>query len=173
MDLVLKYRDEIYGFLAVWIILFHVESIIGMPIQIPIITPFIHRGNSAVDVFMFLSGFCLCLSLKKSFRIKRFYINRFKRVIISYLIISIPFFIWKCMEENPSAGVSGFFYDLTGFSFWLSGCLNAWFVHAIIFFYIITPLLYKIVSKGLGPTLISVFFTLWDNFYHTLVSAFF
>lgn len=158
MDLVLKYRSEIYGVLALWIVFFHIEGGVGCPIYIPLLSSFIQRGNCAVDIFLFLSGFCLCLSLKKSFRIKRFYINRFKRVIISYLIISIPFFIWKCMEENPTAGLSGFFYDLTGLSFWLSGCLNAWFVHAIIFFYIITPLLFIIVSKGFGPTLISIFF---------------
>lgn len=143
MGLVLKYRSEIYGFLALWIILFHIERVIGMPFRIPIITEFIQRGNCAVDVFIFLSGFCLCLSLKRELNLKRFYKKRFVRVIIPYLIIAIPFFIWKSIEEFSSMRIAHFLYDISGLSFWLEGCQNAWFVHAIIAFYILTPLLFK------------------------------
>ena len=123
MDIVLKYRNEIYGFLALWILFFHIEGNVGMPINIPLITPFLQKGNSAVDVFMFLSGFCLCLSLRREFDLKKFYTKRFKRVVISYLIISIPFFIWKSFEEFSSNRMAHFLYDLSGLSFWFNKCL--------------------------------------------------
>lgn len=148
MDLVLKYRNSIYGFLILWIVFFHIERVIGIPVSILIVTPFIQRGNAAVDVFLFLSGFCLCLSLFKNSSLKRFYTKRFNRVVLSYLIIAIPFFFWKSIEEFSSMRLAHFFFDLSGLSFWLDGCQNAWFVHAIIVFYIITPLLYKIVQNG-------------------------
>lgn len=156
MDLVLKYRNSIYGFLILWIVFFHIERVIGMPVSIPIVTPFIQRGNAAVDVFFFLSGFCLCLSLNKNNSLKCFYSKRFNRVVISYLIIAIPFFIWKSIEEFSSMRLAHFFFDLSGLSFWQDGCQNAWFVHAIIVFYIITPLLFWIVSNGLTYSLICV-----------------
>lgn len=148
MEIVLKYRNEIYGFLALWIIFFHIERVIGLPLKIPIITQFIQRGNCAVDVFIFLSGFCLCLSLKRNRNLISFYKKRFIRVTIPYLVIATPFFVWKSIEEFSSFRLAHFFFDLSGLSFWLKGCQNAWFVHAIIVFYIITPLLFTIVRKG-------------------------
>lgn len=149
MDKILKYRNEIYGFLAIWILVFHIERIVGLPIYIPIISQFIPKGNSGVDVFMFLSGFCLCLSLKRDFKLKRFYKNRFRRLLVSYLIIATPFFLWKSIEEFSTMRILHFFYDLSGLSFWLNGCHNVWFVQAILFFYIITPLLFIVVRKNI------------------------
>ena len=149
MDRVLNYRAESFGFLILWIVLFHLERVVGLPIYLPIITPFIQRGNCAVDIFMFLSGFCLCLSLKREYNIIKFYSKRFKRVVISYLLVAIPFFIWKSFQEYSTSRLVHFFFDLSGLSFWFRGCQNAWFVHAIIAFYLITPLLFKLVKKDI------------------------
>lgn len=140
--------------MAIWIIFFHVERCVGLPIYIPVVTQFIQKGNSGVDVFMFLSGFCLCLSLKRDFNLKRFYINRFKRLFVPYLIIATPFFVWKSIEEFSSMRVAHFFFDISGLSFWLRGCHNAWFVWAIFLFYIITPILYLIIRKNFLYTII-------------------
>ena len=139
MRQVLNLRNEIYGFLALWILFFHVETRVGMDLTIPILTTFVQIGNFGVDVFLFLSGYCLCLSLKRDDNTIQFYTKRFKRVVVTYFIIAIPFFVWKSIEEVSSMGLLHFFYDLSGFSFWLSGCQNAWFVEAILLFYIITP----------------------------------
>ena len=98
---------------------------------------------------MFLSGFCICLSLKRNYDLKRFYTNRFKRIILSYIIIAVPFFLWKSIEEFSSMRVAHFFFDISGLSFWIRGCLNAWFVQAIIMFYIITPLLFLAIRQNI------------------------
>ena len=149
MDRVLNYRAEIFGFLIIWIVVFHIERVIGLPINLPIVTPFIQRGNCAVDIFMFLSGFCLCLSLKREYNLRKFYAKRFKRVVISYLFVAIPFFIWKSLEEYSTARLAHFFFDFSGLSFWFRGCQNTWFVHAILAFYIITPLFFQVIRKDL------------------------
>ena len=149
MDRVLNYRAEIFGFLIIWIVVFHIERVVGLPIYLPIITPFIQRGNCAVDIFMFLSGFCLCLSLNREYSLKKFYVKRFKRVVISYLLVAIPFFIWKSLEEFSTIRIAHFFFDFSGLSFWFRGCQNTWFVHAILAFYIITPFFYYIIRKDI------------------------
>lgn len=157
MDQVLKFRNEIYGFLALWILFFHIECQVGMVFHIPFLTHFIQIGNFAVDVFLFLSGFCLCLSLKRDDNTKRFYIKRFKRVVITYLIIAIPFFIWKSIEEVSTNRFANFIYDLSGLSFWISGCQNAWFVEAILLFYIITPILFRIIRYNIAVSIVTLF----------------
>lgn len=148
MDRILRHRSEIYGFLILWIVVFHIERVVGMVIYLPLLTPFIRSGNCGVDAFMFLSGYCICLSLKRDFNVNHFYVKRFIRVVIPYLIIAIPFLLWKSIEEFSSLRVFHFFFDLSGLSFWLSGCQNAWFVHAIIVFYCITPFLFLIVRRS-------------------------
>ena len=57
MDKVLKFRNEIYGFLTLWILIFHVETRVGMDVNIPFLNSFVGKGNFGVDVFFFLSGF--------------------------------------------------------------------------------------------------------------------
>lgn len=139
-----------------------------MDVTIPLLNSFIRKGNSAVDVFLFLSGFCLCLSLNRDSNIKRFYTKRFKRVVFTYLIIAIPFFIWKSLEEITTHQFVNFFFDLSGFSFWVNGCLNAWFVEAILLFYIITPPIYYIVRKSVVKSfvLLIIVYTLLIFSYH-------
>lgn len=136
-----------------------------MPFYFPVFSPFIQRGNCGVDVFMFLSGFCLCLSLQRNNNLENFFSKRFIRVVVPYLIIAVPFFIWKCFEEFSSKRLAHFFYDLSGLSFWFSGCLNAWFVHAIIAFYFITPLFFSLVKIDIRYALISVVIIYFLNFY--------
>ena len=139
MEQILKYRNGIYGFMALWILFFHIEIRVGMATQMPFLTNFVQMGNFGVDVFMFLSGYCLALSLNRNSSTKQFYAKRFKRLVVSYLVIAVPFFLWKCYAEFSSWHFLHFVYDVTGLSFWLEGCQNAWFVEAIILFYIITP----------------------------------
>ncbi|MGN0182096.1 MAG: acyltransferase family protein [Candidatus Ornithomonoglobus sp.] len=151
MEKILKYRSNIYGLCAIWIMLFHICHYAGIPGNPLIIAPLIRMGNIGVDIFMFLSGYCLSLSFRRNDNVKQFFIKRFKRVLISYVIVSIPFYLWKSIIEIPSAefiNLTNFLTDITGYSFWKNGVQNTWFVHAIIVFYILFPLLYKVISKG-------------------------
>lgn len=150
MEHVLKHRAEIYGLLALWIIVFHIDhDLINFP-QIPILTNFIKIGNAGVDHFFFLSGYCIYLSLNRDSNVGNFLRKRFKRVVLVYLVIAIPFFIYKVVFETRTNVVANFFYDLSGLSFWFDKCRNVWFVHAIIVFYILTIPLYHLIKKNIG-----------------------
>ena len=118
MEQVLKHRDEIYGLLAIWIMCFHIDSSCYSIPNIPLLKNFINIGNAGVDVFLFLSGYCLYLSLNRNSNVVNFFRKRFKRVVIVYLVIAIPFFLYKSIFEIHSNRVLFFFYDLSGLSFW-------------------------------------------------------
>lgn len=93
-----------------------------------------------------------------------FYKNRFMRVFVVYLYIAIPFFLWKSVAETPNYKFLHFFYDLSGLSFWFDGCQNAWFVEAIVLFYLLTPMFYKIITKGKFQAMILLFFIYVMNY---------
>ena len=156
MEQLLKYRNHIYGFCALWIMFFHVNLAIGTFYNIPLLTPFIRLGNCGVDVFLFLSGYCLALSYKRDSRIKYFYKKRFTRVLIPFLVIATPFYIFKSIIRNT--GVFSILYsflrDISGLSFVEDGVRTTWFVFAILWLYILFPAIYRIVSFSKKSALI-------------------
>ena len=151
MEQILKHRAEIYGLLALWIMAFHLDRVcFAIPDNsLFVFANFIKIGCAGVDVFLFLSGYCLYLSLNRNSNAANFFRKRFKRVVVVYLVIAIPFFIYKMAVETRTNVVMNFFFDLSGLSFWLKNCQNAWFVHAIIAFYILTIPFYHIIRRGL------------------------
>lgn len=165
MKRVLKYRNQIYGLCAIWIIFFHIQRRIEFP-DFPILTQLLKMGNVGVDVFMFLSGYCLCLSFKRNSNLRRFFRKRVSRVVIPYLIISIPYFLYRAFIVKQSLSFFKqcltFAIDISGVSFWLKGFQTTWFVHAIIVLYCLFPLFYYIISKGkkVGITLMALIYLL-------------
>lgn len=149
----LKHRNAIYGVLAIWIILFHINRRLGEPVRIPVLSQLLTCGNMAVDVFMFLSGCCLYLSMDKKTDVRDFYKRRILRLLPSYLIITVPFWFWRSLVEAPMANgrfhFIRFFADLSSATFWLNGIETTWFVDAIFVFYLLFPLIFKVVKKGI------------------------
>ena len=123
MKEILKYRNQIYGLCAIWIVLFHIQRRLGFP-EVPILTPLLKMGNAGVDVFMFLSGYCLCLSFKRNNDLGRYFKKRVMRVVVPYLVIAIPYFLYKSFFIKSSlslfAQCKSFFIDLAGVSFWIA-----------------------------------------------------
>lgn len=129
---------------------FHINNLATS--NIPIISSFLKVGNCGVDIFMLLSGFCLSLSFSNNPNTFLYYKKRIVRLIIPYLLISIPYYLYKnytytSLPDN-SFNFSGFIKDLSGYSFWFEGSRTTWFVHAIIIMYLLFPVFYKIVKKN-------------------------
>lgn len=145
-----KYRNLIYGFAAVWIVLYHLFTKFYWP-QIPVFSQFLKVGNMGVDIFLFLSAVSLSFSIEKN-TTKEFYKNRFKRVFITYLLIAGPFMVWKyfIIGTVTTKSVVDFLLELSTLSyFWTKeGVFPVWYVPCIMFFYLIYPLLYKIKKKN-------------------------
>lgn len=151
---ILKHRAEIYGVCAIWIVIFHLYRRISMPF-IPVITNIVSLGNMAVDVFLFLSGLSLFLSAEKNNYMvngwKIYYKKRASRVLVPYLIVAIPYFLWAIIVEDGHHSVIGvlvrFIWNISSASFWLKGVQTTWYVYAISLFYILFPILYSYIKK--------------------------
>ena len=154
----LKHRNAIYGALAIWIILFHINRRLGEPVQVPVLSQALTCGNMAVDVFMFFSGCCLFLSMKRKSDIKNFYKRRILRLLPAYFMITVPYWLWRSLIEVPlphgGFHFVRFFADLSSATFWLSGIEIAWFVDAIFVFYLLFPLIFKVVNQGDGRSIL-------------------
>lgn len=104
-------------------------------------------GFTQVDVFMFLSGMGLYLSLSKQSNSWIFYQKRMARVIPAYLVFALIYvgyqFLCGEIEVYEALGV------LTLTSYWQRGRhVFSWFGQAIILYYIIAPLFYRLISEN-------------------------
>lgn len=154
MEKILKYRSGIYGLMALWIVIFHIHGDADIPF------PFLERylgfivslGNTGVDVFLFLSAYCLSLSFEKDSRVMSFYKRRVKRLLIPFVVISTPFYIWRASVAQGLSipdRVINFLGDISGYNFVVHGMDWTWFVYGIFFLYLLFPLLFKLCKRGL------------------------
>lgn len=153
MNKLLRNRNAVYGICAIWIVLFHTFRKIGMP-YIPVVTNFVSLGNMAVDIFLFLSGISLSFSAAKhDFEKngwKEYYRRRFNRVVIPYLIVAVPYYLWNCIAEQTGGIIRRaaiFAANLTSASFWLKGMQTTWYVYAIVVFYLLFPGIYRFAKS--------------------------
>ena len=163
-------RDKRYylmGVAIIWIVLFHVFYWTDMSdIKTTWWIELFDKGALGVDIFLLLSAFGLQASLDRN-SIGRFYLNRLKRIFPIYLFFLLLLFL--VFESNCSldrvliqclcqmTGLSLFKYP----EFFSCGFCFDWFTPAIIFLYIVFPVISKIVvrihKKGI---MVDVFFLL-------------
>jgi peptidoglycan/LPS O-acetylase OafA/YrhL len=144
-----KYRSALMGFSMIWVFLFHARSeklgfmptgLWGMVCE---------NGNLGVDTFLFLSAFGLCFSLNKN-TIKRFYFNRFKRIIptwwvVLFFINIIGIFVGSKFDgfDYPRSAVD-MFYWYTGLGYFFDACCYEWYIPTLLFFYLLIPAVYRL-----------------------------
>ncbi|MBR2753809.1 acyltransferase [Candidatus Saccharibacteria bacterium] len=141
-----KYRNVIYGFSAIWIILFHIAN--RFPNSVKYFHPFIVRlfqaGNVGVDIFLIMSGICLYFSLKKTNgkHILNFYKKRFSKLLKIYLFVCLPWFIFCTLSDGEDFNF--FFNQATIFGNKLG---EFWFINFIAICYLVYPLIYQLIEK--------------------------
>ncbi|MBR3636489.1 MAG: acyltransferase [Lachnospiraceae bacterium] len=174
MRKLLEKRNTIYGVCAIWIVLFHTFRRIGMP-YIPVVTNIVGVGNISVDIFFFFSGLCLALSVEKHNYLengwKGYFRRRLTRILVPYLIIGIPYYIWDAIFESSGGivrRIALFFANISSASFWIKGTLTTWYAYAILVFYVLFPILYRVIKKSKA----SVFYLLTGMIAFAIVSAY-
>lgn len=144
INIISKYRQELMGLSALWILIFHEWQLIFANIPILCgIEHFIKRiGYSGVDIFFMLSGIGLTYSIKKSGLIS-FYNKRLKRLIFPFILmalVNVIFKNWNFIE---------FIKNIFGINFYLKNIYSfLWFVPAIFTLYLIFPPYYKLFEKS-------------------------
>lgn len=111
---------------------------------------FLSLGNLGVDMFFLFSGIGIYYSVSKSisngtYSYSSFLIKRLKRVLIPYLIMETPFWVWYCVSNGFSPFHS--LYYLSFASFWVEH-IGLWFVALLLPLYIVSPWLLSLLQKN-------------------------
>ena len=134
-------RASIMGLSMLMIIIFHTD--IRYPHVLDLIKNF---GDFGVNLFFAVSGFSMCYSWAKDPKASVFLKNRFLRIGITLLPISI---IWNLLSylSHETPLIEAICKILT-IQFWIDGNLLQWFISGILVFYLITPLWMKVYDKN-------------------------
>lgn len=140
------YRSELMGIAALWIAALHVFSELYSDIRVPVFSVIVARGNLGVEVFLLLSGIGLSYSLSRCEGLSQFYKRRLARVVIPWLVISLPYWLWFTLHNGES--VESFILNWSGLSFWFRGVTTVWYISFILPIYFICPFIYKLQKKN-------------------------
>ena len=123
-----RYRTQLMGISMIFIMLFHTELFLS--------------GNIGVEFFLLISAIGLFFSLKKNDQIKSFYKKRFIRILPTYLIVAIPFFLYI---NSDSFSIEDYLLDLSGLCIFKSR-KTYWFIGQILVCYMLAPFYFKLLK---------------------------
>ncbi len=147
IELLSKKRKEIMGVAIIYVIIFHCYTRLAEKMSIPILTSILRNGNIGVEIFLFLSGIGLYFSMSKDESILPFYSRRITRVVIPWLIISLPYWVLKSLIVDKDS-IGGFLMNWSGLSFWVDGITTTWYVAFIILLYFVYPFIFRLQKRN-------------------------
>lgn len=139
------YRNELYGFSIIWIMLFHgilcqIEYFRKVPI-LNIFGNFLSYGNMGCEVFFFLSGISLYFSFNKTSSLSLYFKRRVCRLFIPVILICGVY--WGYFLITNKFSLMSFLSRIFLLRFWFTGDQQIWFISAIFLFYFLYPYIYK------------------------------
>lgn len=93
--------------------------------------------------FLFLSGFGLYYSFYKDKHLREFYIKRFNRVLLPYVLMSIPFLMLGFLYGDIT--MSKIILKVLTLYFWFYGNDGMWYISISAVLYFLFPYVYKFV----------------------------
>lgn len=144
-----KGKSIFMGFAILWVIAFHYSFLAGTPLY-----GISQKGNLGVDIFILLSSFGLCFSLKKNSSYKDFIKRRFKRIIPTWwLLITIMLIVNILLHRSHPQSLLQYICYYSGIGWWTFYNVEygiyyyEWYIPTLLMFYLFTPLLYKLNNK--------------------------
>ncbi len=123
------YRRQLMGVSILLIMLFHVR--------------FIDFGFVGVEFFLLISAIGLYFSLKKNSKLSTFYKKRLFRILPTYLIVAVPFFLFV---HRHGFRLTNYLYDLSGLCI-LDSRITFWFITQILLCYLVAPFYFRILGN--------------------------
>lgn len=152
-----KYRKQIMGFSALWIIMFHYWRFLSFG-NLVFVENFIKcTGFCGVDIFLLVSGYGLYYSMEKSQDILLFYKKRFEKLWFPTIVIGIVFAV------TNHWGIVEFIKNISGYRFFTENIYTfLWFIYAIACLYIFFPFYYRLFRRMPNKLIFTfVVFCLW------------
>ena len=143
------------GIAMIWVLLHHADSsvhnILNIDYSYIFKFPLLILGYGGVDIFLFLSGFGIYLSLKKNPDIGQFLMRRIKR-----LLPSLPIIILFIVTTNVKS-----FHEIIGYitleNYWLDKIFLGYLSY-IFLFYLLSPIFINILDNHLNTIKKQLFF---------------
>lgn len=158
-----KYRTQLMGMAAFGVLAHHIFTELYTSVSIPIVTQIFARGNIGVDIFLIVSGMGLFVSITKKDNLIEFYSRRVIKVIVPWLLMSIPYWVFMYYWQKNTDFLS-LLKNLLGISFWTDGISTTWYVQFIIVMYLIYPFIYKIQKNNSAYINLIIIIAIFMNF---------
>lgn len=118
-----------------------------------VMTFLFRNGNIGVELFALLSAIGINKSLRKDDNVWHFYKKRLLRIFPTYLLVAIPFGLFRHFQHGASWG---HVISLATSMSTLFGDLTFWFVTYILICYLISPLIFKLKQRIKIPFLLTI-----------------
>lgn len=141
-----KYRAQIMGLAATFIILCHTALEFSGTLSLIYHVYIVNLMQMGVDIFLLVSGLGCYFSFEKDPSCVSFYKKRLTRILVPYLIFVIIYGIFSCCVLKTN--ILDYLYFYSTVNFFISGNAGTWFVAAIIIFYLFFPLIHKLLNKN-------------------------
>lgn len=144
-DIFSKYRGELMGIAILGVCIAHALgwAHINNSIFAKMLSPF--TKIAFTEGFLFLSGLGLYYSFQKNDNIVLFYKKRINRVLVPYVIMALPFLLFRTLSGNISFPI--FILRLSTLYFWFFGNDGMWYISMSLALYFIFPLAYKYLFR--------------------------
>lgn len=138
------YRGALMGIAILGVMILHSIKWAGLEDTLfkQIASPFARIAFT--DGFIFLSGFGLHYSFRKNSNLKEFFIKRWYRLMVPFLIMATPFYLYGLYVNSDFIR---FLLNESTIYFWLYGNNGMWYISVSVVLYILFPLLYKIIFR--------------------------
>lgn len=151
-SLLSKYRTQLMGIAILWIILRHSDF---NDTLVPFIVRLARRsGYGGVDIFFFLSGLGIYFAYHKE-TVKTFFKKRFLRILPYYIPIVILFTL-LFQYPNGIITLEGVFLRIFILDYWVEADSLGWYIPVALLFYLLTPLIMKILGDSIAKRWIIV-----------------
>lgn len=127
-----RYRTQLMGISILVIMLFHCGMLVD--------SRFLAFGYVGVEFFLVISAIGIYFSLSKSQDKKTFYKKRLYRILPTYFIVAVPFFM-----HGHGHGLDNYLMNLFGLCI-LKSEYFFWFIWHIIICYLIAPFYFRILK---------------------------
>lgn len=139
-----KYRGVLMGIAILGVMILHSIKWAGLEDTLfkQIVSPFARIAFT--DGFIFLSGFGLYYSFRNNSNLKEFFMKRWYRLMVPFLIMATPFYLYMLYDNGDFIR---FLLNESTLYFWLYGNNGMWYISMSVVLYMIFPLLYKYIFR--------------------------